>query len=300
MKYKNIFWGIVLIAIGIMFILKNLDIISFNWLMLIQMWPLILIFWGISLIPVKDYIKFILMVVSLVIGLLLVNYYKSDVYFGWHFNSDDKKNWTEQRMTETYDSTISRATLKMDAVAGEFKIEGTTDKLIDFVSKGNIGDYKMLVSNEDSNKVVKIGLESNVVRINNHDKGNDTRILLNSNPIWSVIFEAGASEVNFDLSNFKIDKIKFDGGASDVKLKIGNKIPMVNIDIDAGASSIKIKIPKESACELISDNVLSSKHLDGFTNINDNVYRTADFDKSENKIYIKMDAAVSKLSIERY
>ncbi len=300
MKYKNIFWGIVLIAIGVMFILKNMDVINFNWVMLFQLWPLLLIFWGISLIPVKDYIRFVLMLISLVIGLCLVNYYKSDVYFGWHFTDKDKLKWSEQNMTETYDSTITHATLKMDAVAGNFNIQGTTDKLIDFESKGNIGDYKMLVSNEDSNKVVKIGLESNVIRINSHDKGNDTRILLNSNPIWTLKFEAGASDVNFDLANFKVEKIKFEGGASDIKIKVGNKLSIVNIDIEAGASSIKILIPKESGCELIGDNVLSSKKLDGFTSINDDVYRTADFDKSENKIFIKIDAAVSKLRVERY
>lgn len=299
MKYKNIFWGIVLIAIGVMFILKNMDIINFNWVMLFQLWPLLLIFWGISLIPVKDYIKFILMLASLVIGLWLVNYYKSDIYFGWHFNNDEKKNWTEQRMIETYDSTITNATLRLDAVAGDFKIGGTTDKLIDFESKGNIGDYKMLVSDEDSNKVVKIGLESNVVKINGNDKGNESNILLNPNPIWNLTFEAGASEVDFDLSQFKVEKIKFDGGASDIKIKIGNKLPMVNLDIDAGASSIKIKIPKESGCEFIGDNVLSSVHFDEFTKIN-GVYRTKDFDKATNKIYLNIDAAVSKLKIERY
>lgn len=300
MKYKNIFWGIVLITIGIMFILKNMDIINFNWVMVFQLWPLLLIFWGISLIPVKDYIKLILSVLALAIGLWLVNYNKSDVYFGWHINNEDKANWKEQNISESYDSTISYATLKMDAVAGDFKIQGTTDKLIDFESKGNIGDYKMLISNEDSNKVVKIGLESNVVRINNHNKGNDTRILLNPNPIWTLKFEAGASSVNFDLTAFKVEKIKFEGGASDIKLKVGNRISLVNIEIEAGASSIKIYIPKESACELDGDNVLSSKKLEGFTKFNDDVYRTADFDKASNKIFIKLDAAVSKYSVERY
>lgn len=299
MKYKNIFWGIVLIAIGVMFILKNLDIINFNWFMLFQLWPLILVFWGISLIPVKDYVKFILMLLSLSLGIWLVNYYKSDIFFGWHINKDDKKNWTEQRMSETYDSTITKATLRLDAVAGNYTIKSTTEKLIDFESKGNIGDYKLLVSNEDSSKVVKIGLESNVVNINNENKGNETNILLNANPLWNLKFEAGASDIDFDLSQFKVEKIKFDGGASNIKIKIGNKIPMVNLDVDAGASSIKILIPKESGCELIGDNVLSSLHFENFTS-KDGVYKTDNFENASNKIYIKIDAAVSKMKIERY
>ena len=31
MKAKNIIWGLVLVLIGVMFILKNLDVIYFSW-----------------------------------------------------------------------------------------------------------------------------------------------------------------------------------------------------------------------------------------------------------------------------
>ena len=300
MKYKNIFWGIVLIAIGILFILKNVNLLHFNWVMIFQLWPLLLIFWGISIIPVKEYIKFILMLVFLFLGLWFINYNKSYLYFGWNFNKETTENWKEQNISELYDSTITRATLKMDAVAGNYSIAGTTNKLIDFESKGNVGEYKMMVSEEDSNKIVKIGLENNVVRIGNNEKGNNTQILLNENPVWTLKFEAGASSVNFDLSKFKVEKIKYEGGASDLNLKLGQLYPMVNIDIEAGASSITIKIPKESGCEFTGDNVLSSKHLDGFTKTDGDAYRTAGFDKAANKIYVNVDAAVSKFSIERY
>lgn len=300
MKYKNIFWGIVLIAFGIMIILKNMDIVHFNWFAIMQLWPLLLVIWGISIIPVKDYIKFILSLLTLIVGILLINYYQCNDSFCWNWKySDEKANWKEQKMEEDYDTTITMAVLKLDAVAGDFKIAGTTNKLISFESMGNIGDYDLNTSTNDSMKVVEIGIENNVVKMSNNQKGNKTKIALNPNPIWDLDLEAGASNVNFNLSEFKVRNIDFDGGASNIELKIGNKQTNVNIKIEAGASSIKILVPKESGCEFEGDNVLSSLQFEDFTKIN-GVYRTTDFDKAANKIYIKIDAAISKFSIEKY
>ncbi len=299
MKYKNIFWGIVLIALGVMIILRNMDIVHFNWLAILQLWPLLLVIWGISLIPVKDAIKFILSLLVLIVGILIVNFNQSDDSFGWKY-SNDKENWTEQKIEEKYDTTITQALLKLDAVAGDFNISGTTDQLISFENKGNIGDYQLKTTFIDSIKVVKIGIESNVVRIGKSQKENKTKIALNPNPIWDLDLEAGASNVNFDLSTFKIRNIDFDGGASSIKLKIGNKQPIVNIKIEAGASSIKIYIPMNTGCELYGDNVMTSKKLEGFTKTTDDKYRTPDFDNHTDKIYIHIDAAVSSISVERY
>ncbi len=301
LKYKGIFWGIVLIAIGAMIILRNMDIVHFNLFAILQLWPLLLVIWGISLIPIKEYIKFILSIVVLIIGLFLVNYYSCNDSFCWNWKySDDKVNWHEQTMEEDYDSTTTQAILKLEAVAGEFTIADITNKLITLESKGSISYHILNTTNDDSIKTVEINVEEKVVRFGSHHKGNSTKIALNPNPIWDLELEAGASNVNFDLANFKVRSIDFDGGASDVMLKIGNKQPIVNIKIEAGASSIKVYIPKDASCELDGDNVLMSKELNGFVKSTDDKYRTPDFDKNPNKIYINLDAAVSSISVERY
>lgn len=59
MSYRKIFWGVMLVLIGTLFILKNVGVIFFDWVTIWRLWPLILILWGISLIPVKDYLKLI-------------------------------------------------------------------------------------------------------------------------------------------------------------------------------------------------------------------------------------------------
>ncbi|MCX6232069.1 MAG: DUF5668 domain-containing protein [Bacteroidetes bacterium] len=303
MKYKGIFWGIVLITIGIMIILRNMNIIHFNWFAFIQLWPLIFIIWGISIIPVKDYIKFILSLLAFIVGILLMNFYQSNNDFCWRWRFHDTKcNNIQQKFEETYDSTTLYATLKLDAAAGSFSIIDPTTKLVSFESNGNNNDYKLQVTKNDSSKVVEIKAKDHVFTINgiDNENGGSAKLLLNPNPIWDIEIDAGASDVNFDFSKFKVRNLDFDGGASDITLKIGDRLSVVNISIDAGVSSIKVMIPQNSACELKGDYVLSDKNIEGFQKSSDEKYRTANFNTSPNKIYITLDAAISSIDIVRY
>jgi hypothetical protein len=63
MKFRNIFWGIILIFFGMLFTLENLHVLDFDWYNMWRLWPVIIILWGISILPVKDVIK---------IGLILI------------------------------------------------------------------------------------------------------------------------------------------------------------------------------------------------------------------------------------
>ena len=52
-KITNIFWGILLIALGSLIALKNFGVINFQWLNFINLWPFLLIFGGIAVLPVS-------------------------------------------------------------------------------------------------------------------------------------------------------------------------------------------------------------------------------------------------------
>jgi hypothetical protein len=304
MKYKGIFWGIVLISLGVLIILKNMNIVHIHWFAFLQLWPLIFIIWGISLIPVKDYIKFILSIITFAVGLLLLNYYHCDnnFYWNWKFNGEKNIN-IQQKFEEQFDSTISHATLKLDAAASSLVVTDVSEKLFLFDNTGNV-EYKMAVTKNDSSKIIEIKTKDHVININgidgDDDNGGKVNLSLNPKPIWDIEIDAGASDINFDLSKFKVRKIDFDGGASDITLKISDKLPQVNISIDAGVSSIKVLIPQNAACEIKGDYVLSDKNIEGFVKSSDDIYRTADFYTKANKIYISLDAAISSIDIVRY
>lgn len=311
MSYRKIFWGVVLVIIGILFILKNVGLIFFDWVTIWRLWPLILILWGISLIPVKDYLKLIFSVVFIGLAVLLVSQYdKSGYYsFGWdkerHGRMDDyddkwSDNSAEQDLFQTYDSAIQRVELSLDAAAGDFRLNETApaDKLLTFSKKGNIGNYSMTSDDDSTYRKINLTINDSHVRFKNN--GNRVKLSLNTKPIWDFDFSIGAASIKFDLSDYKVGKMNIDGGASSIDIKLGDLSEKTNVDISAGASSIDLNIPEGSGAELRTETVLSSKNFEGFKKVGSGLFRTDNFDTASNKIFISIDAGVSSLSIRRY
>ncbi|MDY0102424.1 MAG: DUF5668 domain-containing protein [Lentimicrobium sp.] len=313
MSYKKIFWGVMLVLIGVMFILKNTGIIFFDWLTIWRLWPLVLILWGISIIPVKDYVKLILSLVFIALSILLVNRYDKTGYysFGWnghdqrrHFewNDNDSENTNEskQEMFQTLDSLITHVELKLEAAAGDFRIDENIpeDKMLTFVKTGSIGNYSMTSRDDSTKRFVELKINESNIRMNN--RSNRVQLGLNTYPVWDFDLDIGAASIDFDLSSYRVGNLKIDGGASSIKVKLGEAMEHTDVDIDAGAASIDLFIPEGAGAELKTETALTSRNFQGFTKIKNGLYRTDNFETSAQKIKIDIDAAVSSVNIKRY
>ena len=301
MRYGKIIWGLILIILGTMLILKNIGWIYFNWYAVFKLWPVLFIFWGISIIPVKEWIKLVLGIITLIFAVILFN--RTDNNVGWLFKHEVDLNktheWDEQVLTEAYNSSITSATLKLDAAAGNFVIKDITDDLVKMNKKGDIGNYNMGIEKKgDSSRIVRIDLDTHVHVYNNN--GNNVDIKLNPNPIWDMDFDIGAANTEFDLSNYRTKSIEIDGGAASINLKLGDKFYRTEVKVSTGASSVNIQVPKTSGCEVKSETFLVDKSLPGFTKDHDGKYVTENFKASSNKIYITIDGAISSFNVVRY
>jgi hypothetical protein len=317
MKYGHIFWAIILIAVGSMILLSNFGWFDIRWITLWQLWPLVLVFWGISILPVRDLIKIILLVLALAFTILFINRLKEpgwniiwdDHSWSWHDETDSDKsdgkeprksyNYSTQTLSVPYDTAVPKAVLKMDAAAGKFKIGGETADLILFHKEGDVGDYSLTTEEVNGMKEVTIMLESGERRIR-HSVKNSVKINMNQSPIWNLDFDIGAASMEMDLSQYKIDTMNIDAGAASVEIRLGSLNPETYLTYDAGASSFKMKIPKESACQIHSESVLVSREFEGFIKTGDGVYQTKNYPEGINRIIIKIESAVSSLRVDRY
>jgi len=298
MNYKKIFWGLILITAGVLFLLKNLNLLYFSWGVIWRLWPVLLILWGISIIPVKNWLKLLLSVVAILIAFTFVSnrsYYKHETRSHKFF---DESEFEDQQIIVPYDTIVTEATLDLDAAAGRFKINKTTADLIDFNKYGSLGNYSITSNDNNNRKVVKIKLENAIVNMGK--KSDRVDIKLNQDPVWDFNLDIGAASFNLDLTEFKVHKVDIDGGAASVKIKIGDEYSLVKLKIDAGASSIRINIPELSGCQIKTSTILSSKSFHGFKKIKNHLYQTPDFETKDNKVFIDLDAAVSSLKIIRY
>ncbi len=315
MKFRNIFWGVILIFAGVLFILQNLGLVHFNWMAMWRLWPVILVLWGVSIIPVKDWIKIIL--VLLVLGGSLTfmlnktvawdnnkhnTEWFDDEFFEENFDEDfddTNRSYSTQTFNIPMEDSSKYVNLKLEAAAGKFTVFEKTDNLVNFNRKGNSSQYSYLLKSIDSSSVIDIEMENASVSLGkNHT--NSVNIALNNFPIWAIDLETGAADVDFDLKQFKVNVINIEGGAASIKVILGDKYDETHVNVDAGASEIVIKIPEESGCKLDLESVFSSKKIKGFEKTDHGKYRTANFDEAVNKVYIDAEAAVSSFTIIRY
>ncbi len=320
MKSKGVFWGVLLIAVGLLFVLRNLGYFYFSWHSFWKLWPVILLVLGISLLPVKGFIRIIIAFVVIAVSVVFLtddtrdtseswnepwNWNWNDRSWNndWNDNNQDEPNadtdtWSNQLLTEENNTAIQNAVLDLDAVAGEFHISPTDAYLLKFEREGNVGKYSLDAENAGSSVVLKLSMNGQKIRSGNIK--NDATISLNPAIIWDLKVDAGAAKIDFDLSPFKIDRIDVDGGASSLNLKIGDLYDKTDIRINTGASAIKIEVPKSAGCELHTSTVLSSKSFEGFDKIDNGYYQTKDYSTTTKKIIIKIDAAVSDVRVVRY
>jgi hypothetical protein len=312
MKYKHLFWAIILIAIGLLFILRNFGVLHFSWFSFWKLWPVILIFWGIAILPIRDVIKYVLLGIVLVLTFLFIDRLTERSWFfdfgdrgnrfHWRWDKEDRTgstNYKDQNLVVSFDSLTVKGILRMDAAAGNFTVKGLSSDLLSFSKTGDIGNYE-LTTREERKGVKAVSLRLQEGSSTRNIKKNQVDIRLNSKPAWDLDLDIGAAEMDLDLSDYCIDTVSIDAGASAITLKLGDKSPLTILTFSAGASSINVEIPKESGCQFTSDSFLASRSFTGFSKKGDHTWETENFATAKNKIFITVKTAVSSIEIRRY
>jgi hypothetical protein len=301
MKFRNIFWGIILIVLGLLFTLDNLNLLDFDWYNMWRLWPVVLVLWGISILPAKNIVKIGLVILVLAGSLYYmmnnsVHWYDRDYEYEIKYNCTSQD--ISQEFTIPYDDSIEFAKLSMEIVAGKFLLIDDTASLVDFEKRGSLIDYKYAVTQTDNLVDIDIFIEDDMV-LRTHSK-NKIAVSLNPQPIWDLGFEVGAADVEFDFSGLKISDLNVEGGAAAIIITLGDAFNNTKVNIETGASSVKVKVPEKSGCDLQIKSVMSGKSINGFEKVDHGHYRTDNFDQAENKVYLVIETAVSSCSIIRY
>jgi hypothetical protein len=305
MKTSNIFWGVFFISVGGLVLLGNLTDLNFTWNSAWKFWPMVLILIGVSILVKNQIGKGIVAgIAGLVLALTLyasVTATTNLIDDDFEINFDDEAAiYDTTNFSQEYSDSIKTATLNFSAGAGGFKILAPTDKLVDFMTEGSLNNYSLNRSDLDSHSEINFKMKNNRIKLYNKNYKNSVEMSLNKNPEWTLNFEVGAASVDLDLTQYKVSRFNIGMGAAALNIKLGNLVDMARIEIDAGASDIDILIPDSVGCEINSDAALSSKNYEGFKKVDNNLYRSEDFDKYPKKIFIEIDCGVSSIDVKKY
>jgi hypothetical protein len=306
MKTSHIFWGLLFIGLGLLVLINNFTNIFMDWSTIWKLWPLTIILIGSSILIKHKYGKGIVAgLAAIVLAFAIFASFKTaahlvdnDFQIDIGDEADNKYGTTEYN--ETFDSTLSYATLNFNAGGGSFIISDSTDNLIYATTEGIQNNYILTRYDDDNSSTINFKMGKKSVFRFGKDYKNKVDIALNTKPVWDMNFDVGAASMDFDLTAFKVKTVDVDMGAASITVKINDLYPETEITVDAGASDINIFIPKGSGCKIVTDGALSSKHFSDFKKIDSDNYQTENFDEATNKVFINIECGVSSISVERY
>lgn len=291
MNKKNISLGFILILLGIVLTLNELNIVDFSFRYiidgLIELWPIVLIILGISIIFKNDVLNNVLWIIFL-IGVIL---YGSNLQRTYDYNVDVE----EESISIELEDNIEKGKLELDIGATIFDI-GEENYDYTVINHNGYFDYKTVEKNNIQNLTIK-----NKKRFNIKDRSNNLFLGLNNKIPWIIDIDSGASKGNLDLENIIVEELDLDIGAENINIRLGNKSPSTKIDIDAGASSIDLNIPSNSGIKIKIEGALNSTNLNDLNLIEEGKYLISkDFENNRNKFYIDVDMGVGKFNINYY
>lgn len=324
MKNDKLVPGTVLVIIGAAILLSNYGYLHFHWGNLIHLWPVFLLIAGINMVighyhsPWASALKIAVVVIGL--GVMLFGDFGSRYNFwpAYHYNfsdnddsnndddsdsSDDAQNATvitgKSAFNEPYTANIKVARLNMTGGGATLNLSDTTNQLFSARTEDNNGKYKFSHEMDDSIYVVNFKMKDKNGFHFDSDKNNVT-MRLNPNPEWEINAEAGAAKLDFDLSKFKIRKVKLEGGAASFNLRLGAPLAITDVEISTGVSGVEISIPQNAACSIETDSGLSGNNFSGFNKTSDDNYETPGFSTAQNKILIHISGGLSDFKVNRY
>jgi len=306
MKNKRLFWGIILLFIGVVALLASLGVFQFSWLTARKLWPILLIIIGVMILPTNDMVKVILLVATLALGGVLYHYEaKKEHSFFDLFSAVDigqpndiSKNtyryacsaWggliCKNRPAKTpFDSGNTRLEVQMGS--GSLIVCGICDSIAEATQGGNILDIASTKSNDNTILTVST-LKHTPQLLRGFEK--PVNIKLNETPVWDFDISTGAANVDIDLSRHKAERIDIATSTGNINVKIGKYDFDSELSITSGISKISITIPEDINCTIDCASTMAYKDFENFTETKDNHWQSDNYSETGPNLRIRIDA----------
>lgn len=304
MKAGKLSWGFFFVTIGVLILAAKFNWFYFDWDLTWDLWPLILILFGLIILAKQSSFKPVLAIITgIVAGLIIYGSIAAvgnfDFWDGrWHHDRRVELRSDTKNYVIDYNDDVKKAYLDLTAGAGTIVIRKTTDDLLYGFTRTD--DVRYNLDYRLSNETAYINFNMNDKKFRLRDEfDNRLELRLNDEPVWDMEFNIGAAKGVLELDEFKIESLELKTGATDIDLRLGDKIDRTDIKVEMGAANLEIKIPEESGCRITGKTFLMEKDFEGFTKIND-AYETRNFENASNKIYIDLSGAIASVEIKRY
>lgn len=192
---------------------------------------------------------------------------------------------------------IERASIELKLDIGKLTLGESTPLLYECISQYRYKEFEPFEEFSRTEKEANILIYHSPVikrRISNNIR-NYWQLKLNNKIVYDLSIKTGAIDIDCNLSDFKVEKLYIESGASNINLVL----PQYNskIIIDTGVSNINIDIPKNVGAIVNIDSGIAVKDLDDFIKRN-GTYISQNYNESEFKTEIEINCGISNIDID--
>jgi len=255
----------------------------------------------------KSHWTVIILVLALLViggGFLVVQ--KAKQAMGWYRNKKHEVmegNYGEKRFDTTYvqpfDAGIKKAKLVLNGGTCIYTLKDTTDQLMRANAMLFHSRYALTGNAHGSEYAMDLSMQSKS-KTHFGKQSDSVNLKLNTAPVWDISVHTGATELNFDLTKYKVHDFKIGGSAGAFTVKLGQPLEKTNVSVEVGAADVTINVPKNAACRIEVHAAMSSNTFDQFDKNDDGSYQTTGYSSAQNKILIKFTGGVSDFKVNRY
>lgn len=265
MKRSQVFWGLMLIIIGGLFLLNTMGILSFNvWG---AIWPIFLILLGISII----------------IGL-----------------SNRGSGFRIEQVSIPLEGA-EQAQLRVSHGIGRLVIEGQAGPG-ELLSGSFGGGVKQRVKLEGGilKARLKMADQPGFPVFDWFSTPPEWSFALNPNIPIALDFDGGAGETRVDLSGTRVNDLRFDGGVGSIRVTLPAGAGQTRVHMDGGLGELRLRIHEGVAARIKAEAGLGSLTVDQnrFPRTGERTYASPNYDTAENKADITIDGGVGAIIVQ--
>jgi hypothetical protein len=265
MRNTSVFWAVVLILVGMLFLLNNFGLLPHLGFSIWNLvWPVFLIALGVWFI--------------------------SQTFF--------RPAPAEMEPASIPLQGAGRAEIELKHGAGELLLGAGAGA--DMLAEGEFGGglrYEAARRGDLLDVEMKMAVEP-AAFLNWAPSGYDWDVRLNPSVPTVLKCETGASKSTLDLRDLQVTELKLETGASTTEVTLPASAGYTRVKVQSGAARVDIRVPGGVAGRIKTSGVLASMVVDetrfpGF----DNRYQSPDYDSARNKVEIEVETGVGAVTV---
>lgn len=299
----DLFWPIILIGVGVILLLVNLNVITGNpWPIILNLWPVILIVIGLDILFGRR--SLLGGAVGALLGLLLIGGIIVLLIVQPNWPGFNFGNATLQtRHITTPLNQIQTADVSINFTSGQNRLYALTDsdKLID----GDVsyyGDLTFDVNASNDRANVRIDSRWSGFTFGSLGGGEKWDIGLNTKPAYNVTLDMGSGGSNLDLSQLTVTggTVNMGSGGVELHLPASGKY---TLRVDGGSGSLHIRVPGDVGLRVEYQrgsggfNPTSRLSVVSGEQGRDATYETENFGTAANTITLNIDGGSGSISV---